>query len=294
MIEDQTYTLVDNQSGELAFKLYRFVSIRHFDHIQRPNYHSLICIQEGRGEAQVETEKYAYVENSVFACTPYQPFMFQPNEVTKGVVVNFHPNFFCIHKHHTEIACDGVLFNNVYEFPFLQINADEKFTLQSIFNEMEKDIQQHSLATNEAILSYLKLFLINCSRIKKRNYPEVQLDDTQNQERFVLQQLKNHIETHYKTLHSTKEYANLLHISPNALTKIVKSAYSKTPSTMIAERIVIEAKRELYLTDKTVEEIATELGYEDPFYFSRFFKKQTSVSPAIYRKTVGFNRAASA
>lgn len=159
---------------------------------------------------------------------------------------------------------------------------------------MEKDIQQNNLAANEAILSYLKLFLINCSRIKKRNYPEVQINESENQERFVLQQLKNHIETHFKTLHSTKDYANLLHISPNALTKLVKSAYNKTPSSMIAERIVIEAKRELYLTNKSVEEIATELGYEDPFYFSRFFKKQTSVSPAIYRKTVGFNRAATA
>lgn len=38
-------------------------------------------------------------------------------------------------------------------------------------------------------------------------------------------------------------------------------------------------------------QIALELGYEDPFYFSRFFKKQTSISPSMYRKTVGFNRA---
>ena len=140
----------------------------------------------------------------------------------------------------------------------------------------------------------LGLFLINCSRIKKRNYPEVQLNTEKNEERFVLQQLKSHIETHYRTLHSTKEYANLLNISPNALTKLVKSTYNKTPSNMITERIIIEAKRELYLTNKTVEEIASELGYDDPFYFSRFFKKQTSVSPVIYRKTVGFNKAASA
>ncbi len=294
MIEHQTYTLIDNQTGELAFKLYRFESIHHFDHIQRPNYYSLIWIQEGEGNAQIETEKYTYKLNSIFASTPYQPFMFQPKTTTKGVVINFHPNFFCIHKHQTEVSCDGVLFNNVYEFPFFEINQDEQSTLQLIFNEMEKDIQQNSLATNEAILSYLKLFLINCSRIKKRNYPEIQINETDDQERFVVQQLKNHIETNFKTLHSTKEYADLLHISPNTLTKLVKSLYNKTPSNMIAERIIIEAKRELYLTNKTIEEIAHELGYDDPFYFSRFFKKQTSISPAIYRKTVGFNKAASA
>lgn len=294
MIENNTYTLIDKQTGELVFKLYRFDNICHFDHIQRPNYYSLIWIQNGSGKAQVETENYNYKPNTVFSCAPYQPFMFQPKKTTQGVVINFHPDFFCIHKHHTEIACDGVLFNNVYEFPYIQIDVSEQRSLQFIFNEMEKDIQQNSLATNEAILSYLKLFLINCSRIKTRNYPEVPIKTKRNEERFVLQELKNHIETHFKTLHSAKDYANLLHISPNALTKLVKSTYNKTPSSMIAERVIIEAKRELYLTNKTVEEIALELGYDDPFYFSRFFKKHTSISPAIYRKTVGFNKAASA
>lgn len=291
MIDEKTYTLVDNQSGELAFKLYRFESIRHFDHIQRLNYYSIIWIQEGKGCAQIETEKYSYLGNNIFACSPYQPFMFQDDTQTQGVVINFHPNFFCIHKHHSEIACDGVLFNNVYQYPFIAINKNENETLSWIVSEMEKDIQQNSLATNEAILSYLKLFLINCSRIKKKNYPEIELDESGNEEKFIVQQLKNYIESHYRTLHSPKEYADLLHISPNALTKLVKAAHNKTPSTLISERIIIEAKRELYLTNKSVEEIANELGYEDPFYFSRFFKKQTNISPSIYRKTVGYNRA---
>jgi len=71
MIDHQTYTLVDQQSGELAFKLYRFESIRHFDHIQRLNYYSVIWIQEGSGCALIETEKFTYSENQIFSCTPY-------------------------------------------------------------------------------------------------------------------------------------------------------------------------------------------------------------------------------
>lgn len=94
MIDNNTYTLVDNQTGELAFKLYRFDNISHFDHIQRPNYYSLIWIYAGSGEAQVETEKHSYEANTIFACTPYQPFMLQSNENVKGVVINFHPDFF--------------------------------------------------------------------------------------------------------------------------------------------------------------------------------------------------------
>lgn len=60
---------------------------------------------------------------------------------------------------------------------------------------------------------------------------------------------------------------------------------------MINERIIIEAKRELYLTNKTIKQIAWELGYEDEYYFSRFFKVNADVSPQQYRETVGFAKA---
>jgi len=54
---------------------------------------------------------------------------------------------------------------------------------------------------------------------------------------------------------------------------------------------VIEAKRELYLTSKSIKAIAYELGFNDEFYFSRFFKSNAAVSPQLYRETVGFAKA---
>ncbi|WJS93302.1 AraC family transcriptional regulator [Flavobacterium johnsoniae] len=66
-----------------------------------------------------------------------------------------------------------------------------------------------------------------------------------------------------------------------------------TLSDLITERIIVEAKRELYLTNKTVKEIAYELGYDDEYYFSRVFKGKTDISPQLYRDTIGFNRGAS-
>jgi len=61
---------------------------------------------------------------------------------------------------------------------------------------------------------------------------------------------------------------------------------------LISERIIIEAKRELYLTNKAVKEIAYELGYDDEYYFSKFFKVNTDISPQLYRDTVCFGREA--
>ena len=83
----------------------------------------------------------------------------------------------------------------------------------------------------------------------------------------------------------------LLHISPKTLAKLTKTHWNKTLTHLIAERIVIEAKRELYLTSKAVKEIAYELGFEDEYYFSRFFKTNADISPQLFRETVGYARA---
>ncbi|MEO8405410.1 MAG: helix-turn-helix domain-containing protein, partial [Chitinophagaceae bacterium] len=64
-----------------------------------------------------------------------------------------------------------------------------------------------------------------------------------------------------------------------------------TLTHLIAERIIIEAKRELFMTSKAVKEIAYELGFTDEYYFSRFFKTNAEISPQHYRETVGFARA---
>ena len=82
-----------------------------------------------------------------------------------------------------------------------------------------------------------------------------------------------------------------LDISPNALAKIVKTHLNKTLTELITERIIVEAKRELYFTNKTIKEIAYHLGYTDEFYFSRLFKSHTDISPQLYRETVGFGKA---
>ncbi|SFT41961.1 AraC-type DNA-binding protein [Lishizhenia tianjinensis] len=292
MIANNTYTLLDEKNGELAFKLYTFESLHQFDHIQRLPYYSIIWIQSGKGKALIDTEVYNYEANTLFACSPFQPFMFAPQMESKGVVLHFHPNFFCIHKHHSEIACDGILFNNVYEHPFVEITTEDVQQLSWLIEGMKNNVCADKLATQDAILSYLKLILIQCSRIKQETQ-EPQSDPASIvEENELLHRFKGAIEQHYKNLHAPKDYAELLHISPNALSKFVKANYGKTPSQLIAERIIIETKRELYLTNKTVEEIAYELGYEDPFYFSRFFKKHVQVSPSAYRLRMGSNKAA--
>jgi AraC-like DNA-binding protein len=208
----------------------------------------------------------------------------------KGIAIFFHSDFFCIHKHQTEVACNGVLFNNIYQPPFTVIDESSGNILLLLIEQMKSETKRAALAQYEILVSYLKIFLITTSRLKTEQQPESLELVSDLEEPFVLQHLKVAIEKDFKKKHTASDYAEALNISAKALAKITKSYFNKTLTELISERIIIEAKRELYLTRKTVKEIAYELGYEDEHYFSRFFKNNTDISPQAYRETVGFGR----
>ncbi|UUW08424.1 helix-turn-helix transcriptional regulator [Flavobacterium plurextorum] len=290
MINKNTFTLINPQNGNLAFKLFSFDNNNFFDHIQRLNYYSLIWIKQGHGQVKVDFYEYDFSENQLLAFAPYQPFMLSNAAEIKGTAIHFHPDFFCIIKHHQEVACNGVLFNNIYEPPYVNLDEIAQSTFNMALESIKIEMQNSDLAQYELLTSYLKIILITASRLKKEQQPKEIVKADKNETPFILQNLKNYIELHFKTKHSASEYADLLNITPKALATITKNHFNKTLTNLIAERIIIEAKRELYLTNKAVKEIAFELGYNDEHYFSRFFKNNADVSPQVYRETVGFAR----
>lgn len=290
MYTQSVFTMVNPQNGNLAFKYMEFEDNSHFDHIQRNNYFSLIWVTNGSGKLKADFTEYDFEENNLFAFSPYQPYMFSADTNVKGTAINFHSEFFCIYKHHKEVSSHGVLYNNIYQPPFVKVDESSATTLKILCEQIKAEMQNPALAQHELLVSYLKILLITAARLKTEQQPQVKEILTVNKEPFILQNLKDAIEANFRTKHSPSDYAGMLYISPKALAKITKAHFNKTLSNLINERIIIEAKRELYLTNKTVKEIAYELGYEDEYYFSRFFKINADVSPQLYRETVGFAR----
>ncbi len=83
--------------------------------------------------------------------------------------------------------------------------------------------------------------------------------------------------------HSLGDYAAQINISEERLRRIVKRHTGKSPVEWINEARILEAKSLLFNTDLTVSEISMRVGVEDPAYFSRLFKKSTSMTPIQYR-----------
>lgn len=280
--------LLNPKSGNFAFKIFPFDS--SLRDLQRTNCYSLILIKQGTGKVKANFFEYDFTENCLFAFSPFQPFVFDIKEEVKGVVLQFHPDFYCIYMHQKEVACNGVLFNNIYDPPLTKLSPEDITGFEALLMQMQREMRNPALAQYELLVSYLKIFLITASRIKTEQEavtPDA-LPDIQGS--HILQDLKNAIEDNFRSIHSPGEYAEMMRIPLKALSRMAKAYFNKTLSKLIAERIIIEAKRELYLTDKAIKQIAYELGYPDEYYFSRFFKTNASVSPQFFRDTVGFGK----
>ena len=71
-----------------------------------------------------------------------------------------------------------------------------------------------------------------------------------------MEQFRELIDQHYLTLHKPSDYAELLNMSPNNLTKRCTKYFNKTPSQLITERLILQAKKQLHLTNQSIKEIA--------------------------------------
>jgi len=279
------YTLTDPLTNEMAFAIAPFSDSEHFNSLNRYNYFSMLLVNSGAGRLLRDNAEYNFEAGCLLCFSLYQPFAVYPEAGFEGILINFHPSFFCLFKHRNEVSCNGVLFNNLYDTPVVKLEDAQMQSLRTIALQMVNELKQEN-PDHDVVLSYLKIFLIESSRAKTGQQKAM----SNSKSPSMLTELQQAIDTHFKTLRMPGDYSDLLHISEKALNKSCKQFFNKTLTNLIAERMAIEAKRELYLTAKPVKQIAYELGYNDEFYFSRFFKKNVGISPQIFRDTVGFDK----
>lgn len=242
--------------------------------------HIKILFIPKKATIQVDFQEFTMETDALLFINP--KVILKPCETINGKLIYFNRDFYCIEIHDQEVACDGILYNNVFEIPFIALSETQSVDIQNIIQEIKSEMNKEDANTEEMLRILLKLIILKSTRIWKEQH---QLsENTQHADVQFLRKFSKLVEQHYKTHHTVADYAELLFVTPKNLSKKIGLISKSTPNDIIKDRIILESKRLLAHTKMTVKEIAYSLNYEDDAYFIRFFTKNTGLSPVSFRK----------
>ena len=288
MSEIKLLKINDFKSKELENSFYANTITNHLllhhSRIEKPhkhNFYAVFLFTKGTGMHEIDFNKYEVKPGSVFFLYPGQTHSWELSDDIDGYI------FF-----HTDDFYEMTYVNNsIKDFPFFESNYSEKCIylteekcglIEDLFKTLLLESANEEWKKKQMILSYLTQIYIYLNRFLETQ-SEVNFSNLRHYQ-SVFSKFEKLVDEHFLKIKSATEYADLLNITQKHLNRIVKSITQKTTTEIITDRIILEAKRQLLYTDKTLNEIAFDLGFSDYTYFSRLFKKYVLMTASDFRK----------
>ena len=165
---------------------------------------------------------------------------------------------------------------------FLLQENEERSLIEAMLLKLMKEYQRQQGYRRELIESSLTVVLACLMQQAKSMQPR--LVEHPKRARRYLSEFTNLIEQDYMHHHQLTFYATKIGISTAHLNAVCREFVQRSALDLIHARIMLEAKRNLVYTSLTIKTVAEMLGFADPAYFTRFFKRQAGLSPKEFRQ----------
>jgi AraC family transcriptional activator of pobA len=240
----------------------------------RHDYHELIWIRAGAGHHSIDGATVPVRPGTITVIGRGQVHVFEEGEHLDGAVVRFTG----------EALAESWLLagrggRTVAVPPGEQDRLDA--LLDALHAELARPPDEYSPEVQRHLLTTILLWIerwYDASRTERRadDDAEVQLH-----RRFT-----RRLEEDYAAHHDAGHYADALAVPAAALSRALAHVTGRATKDLILDRVMLEAARLLRFTDLGVGEVAHRVGYDDPLYFSRAFKRRHEQSPQAYRDAV--------
>ncbi|MFP3596789.1 helix-turn-helix domain-containing protein [Chryseobacterium sp. SIMBA_029] len=245
----------------------------------RKTVNDFVFIRKGSIEKMVCSSLFGVEEGMIMMLPPHKIRTFIHNSPDmEGFYCHFS-NEFIAEGPGLKYLQEILNYADIIYDPTLFLDQEHRERIFVILQQME-ELYRHNQG-----LDLIRLYLFTVLGEIRHFIEKLPRPDLSANEALVFR-FRKLITNQIQNLHSVKEYADLLSVSPNHLNKSIKNATGKTASEIINEALLMEAKALLSLPHLSVSEIAFTLGVDDVSYFSRFFKKHSGMSPSDYRKGI--------
>lgn len=245
------------------------------------NLIQVLLIEKGGGELSFEaaTVSFSAPAAILVPATAAHGFRFKP-EVTDGWVVSF-----------TEDVADALgdqsgeamaRLKTVAADPLLPLaDASEVKRLSALCADLKEEASLARERFRLAMRGLLTLIVIEVVRLAVSRSRSGAVTLTRKDAR--VEELRRLLDEHFRKERLISFYAEKLAMTADRLNDHVKRATGVTAGHMIRQRVLTEAKRQLVFTTQAIHEIAYDLSFSDPSHFTRFFRKQTGMTPQAFR-----------
>ncbi len=281
-----TYSFAKDDPTSVAFQMFPLKPRKKKPPFRphRHNFYELFFFVEGGGEHILDFQPIEILDRSLHFVAPGQVHLVQRALGSHGSAILFSRDFF-----HFDLADKNFLKNLPFweHTSMLQIEEAYLTEFRQLFETMQREYKRKTNMQKGILRAYLQILLQKSQQLFAKQYPDFNASSPHfSPAQVLLKKFESLVEHHFIQLHQVNDYAQLLTVTPNHLNNVVKKLKGKNASEVIYERLVLEIKRLLLQGELSNKEIAFSLSFKDPAYFSRFFKRQTGVSPSVFKQQI--------
>lgn len=270
------FSAFGGQSGFYAERL--SIHIRHHTIIHHPHKHNFylaVLFTRGSGTHEVDFTTWTIRPGSLFLLNPGQIHRWQLSHDADGYIF-FHTREFYDAAFTRWRLHDLPFYSSIHHAPVLNTSVKQA-AVTRLFGQLVDEWKSDANDKAQRLLALLHLLYLELTRL----YTPLLLD-TRSAYPDRFRQFEQLLDQLFKTMKLPGEYARHMSITERHLNRITRLCVGKSPSQLIRERVVLEAKRILAHRAMPVSDVAGELGYDDPSYFSRLFRQATGQSPSAF------------
>ena len=234
----------------------------------------LVYCSAGKLSMTVDENDFTLFAGEIITITSGQIHRLNKIVKAKGLIIEFTLDFFCKNDNDIELIFHNGLFCH---FAMNEVIAIDKSIIEAQLNLIQEELKEQPYQFLISIHSRIELILVAINRAKVKRGDEIWKPDA------LFLKFLEAVRSNFVHNYSLKQFAKMLSTTELKLNELAKLHAGKTAQNVIYGLITSEAKRLLTYGDLSVKEVACQLGFNDPFYFSNFFKKQTKLSPKLYK-----------
>lgn len=247
---------------------------RSIDHPHKHDFFIINLFEQGVGSHTIDFTEYQVKDHQIHLVFPDQVHQWVIEKETIGYQLMISRDWF-------ESFLPSLRFSASYyqNHPVINLSGEFFETFRYEFKAIQRELS-HEKVFWELIQKRSELIGLLVSQCMEGAFKDFEMYHSNP----IVSRFLQWIDIHFKTERSVSFYAGKLNISANYLNIVCKKHLNSSASSLIQDRILLEAKRLLKVSEMSVKDIVYDLGFYDHASFSKFFKAQTGMTPSQFKE----------